>query len=151
MMTAILSEDTAMLNKCLEFCQALVSKGHKFSFSLTTTSTLSFFLDTRKESTTLEPSKVNNLQEKVFKKKLSPSQVRRNNKRKEDFFKRKFSEDLPFVKCNQCGKIFTSETDLKIHMENEHLEQDFTENIVQLDGNDDIEKPRKITIRKTKL
>ena len=140
MMTAILSEDTAMLSKCLEFCQVLVSKGQKFSFSLTTSSTFSFSLDTRKESTTLEPSKVNNLQEKVFKKKLSPSQVRRNIKRKEDFLKRKFSEEFPFVKCDKCGKIFKSETDLKNHMDNEHLKQDFTDNIVQLDGNDDIDK-----------
>ena len=91
MMTAILSEDTAMLSKCLEFCQALVIKGQKFSFSLTTNSTFSFSLDTRIESTTLEPSKVNNLQEKVFKKKLVPSQVRRNIKRKEDFLREKKS------------------------------------------------------------
>ena len=63
---------------------------------------------------------------------------------------RKFSEELPFIKCDPCGKIFTSETDLQIHMDNEHLEQDFTENIVQLDGNDDIEKPKEDNDKKDK-
>ena len=46
-------------------------------------------------------------------------------------------------KCNQCEKSFTSDKDLKIHMDNAHLEEDDTGNIAQPDGNDEIEKPKK--------
>ena len=141
-----MSEDTAMLNKCLDFCQALVSQGQKFSFSLTTGSTFSFSLDTMKKSTILKPMKVNNQQEMLVKKKLSPSQVRRNMKRKEDFLKRKSVGELLTLKCYQCEKLFTSETDLKIHIDNAHMEEDDTENIVQVDGNDEIKKAKKETI-----
>ena len=132
--------------KCLEFCQALASKGQKFAFSLSIGSNYSFSMDTKENSTFLDTRKVTTPIEGM-KKKLSPSQVRRNMKRKEDFLKRK-SENSKTVQseqqknifmCNQCDKIFQSENDLKIHKENIHDEIVLPENIEQLDGQNDIE------------
>ena len=80
-------EEFVIENKCLELCQALATYGQKFSFSLNIGSNFSFSLDTREMLTSLDASKVTTLQ-KGMKKKLSPSQVKRNLKRKEDFFEK---------------------------------------------------------------
>ena len=66
------------LSKCLDFCQALASKGQHFTLNLTLGTSVTFTLETREK----QPSK---LMEKVEKKKKSPSTLRRNLKRKEDF------------------------------------------------------------------
>ena len=68
-----------MVTKCLEFCQVLTRQGTPFTFSLDIGSDFSFSLDTRVSSTSPE----------VVKKKLSPSAMRRNVRRKEAFLKRK--------------------------------------------------------------
>ena len=44
--------------------------------------------------------------------------------------------------------MFTSDIYLKIHMDITHLEEDGTDNIVQLDGNDEIEKPKEDNMKK---
>ena len=86
-----------MGNKCLEFCQALASQGQKFSFSLTISSNFMFSLDTKEKNTSLDTrekdssldtSMVRTLQHSV-KRKLSPSQLKRNMKRKPDFLNKK--------------------------------------------------------------
>jgi hypothetical protein len=82
-----------MRNKCLEFCQALATHGQKFSFSLNIGSNFSFSLDTRELLTSLDAIRMTTIQ-KGMKKKLSPSQVRRNLKRKEDFLKKKSENSL---------------------------------------------------------
>ena len=82
------NEKVVMANKCLELCQALASQGQKFSFSLSIGTDFSFSLDTKEKSTSLDNSKMTTLQQ--GRKKLSPSQVRRNQQRKDDFLKRKF-------------------------------------------------------------
>ena len=132
--------------KCLEFCQALASKGQKFALSLSIGSNYSFSMDTKEKSTFLDNRKVTTPLEGM-KKKLSPSQVRRNMKRKEDFLKRK-SENSKTVQseqqkntfmCNKCDKIFQLENDLKIRKETIHVEIVVPENIEQLDGHTDVE------------
>ena len=88
-MSTVGSNDNVMANKCLEICQVLVNQGQKFSFSLTIGSNFFFAMDTRMDLATLEARRKNNLQVGTIRKKLSPSQVTRNVKRKEDFLKRK--------------------------------------------------------------
>ena len=74
-----------MAYKCLDICQALVAKGQPFTFSLSVGSTLTFSLDTRGE----EPASI-----PVARKKVSPSTMRRNAKRKEVFLQRKAESTL---------------------------------------------------------
>ena len=77
-MATVGETDSTLATKCLAFCQALSSQGKAFQFSLKVGSTFSFTLDTRCKET-LET-----------KKKASPSTLRRNAKRREDFFKKKY-------------------------------------------------------------
>ena len=71
-----------MLKHCLDFCQALASMGQTISFSLTLGSTFSFNLDNKGKAT----SPVGKMTKK---KKPSPSTLRRNLLRKEQFLKPK--------------------------------------------------------------
>jgi hypothetical protein len=79
-----------------------------------------------------------------MKKKLSPSQVRRNLKRKEDFLKKKSENSLTFQSqqkdfmCDQCGNLFKTENDLNIHMEKMHKEKEYCENIEHLDAHTEL-------------
>ena len=84
-MTAVVGEDPTLALKCLDLCQALIGKGLPFSLSLASSpsSGLTFSLDTRKEESTSPRAR----------KKLSPSTLRRNARRKKEFLKRK-AEDL---------------------------------------------------------
>ena len=69
--------DSSLATKCLAFCQALSSQGKAFQFSLNIGSTFSFTQDTRCKETL------------ATKKKASPSTLRRNAKRREEYLKRK--------------------------------------------------------------
>ena len=141
------SEDTVMASKCLEICQVLVSQGQNFAFSLTIGSSFSFAMDTRKDPVILETREKNILQDKTMRKKLSPSQMRRNAKRKEQYLKRKFGysksdeqeQEVKTFKCDQCQNTFTTETDMKNHMDI-HIEKEPVEMIEQLDGNIEIKQ-----------
>ena len=121
-MTAI---EVDLLSKCLEFSQALRSQGPSFKLSIKL-GNFSFSLDS-KETTPKEVDKK--------KKKLSPSQIKRNLKRKEEFLKKKSnplketseptthnrkSEDEACFKCNLCDKTFRTEHGLKIHNGKSH-------------------------------
>ena len=80
----------ALAMKCLELCQTLISQGK--AFKLTMGSNFSFSLDTREEVVSLDSRNTNitnTIKETVMKKKLSPSAKRRNQKRKEEFLKKK--------------------------------------------------------------
>ena len=78
--------DPAMATKCLDLCQALVSQGKAFTFSLTHTGTsFTFSLDTRGEEKVESPS----LRRPPARKKPSPSTLRRNARRKTEFMKKK--------------------------------------------------------------
>ena len=82
----------------------------------------------------------------VTEKKLSPSQVKRNVRRKEYYLKRKSNNAKTLqpekkknvFKCNQCENLFKSENDLKNHMENAHKEHISFEHIEQLDGHTEV-------------
>ena len=136
-----------LTNKFLEFYQALASQGQKFSFSLSIGSNFSFSLDNKEKYTSLDSRKVRTPLQGV-KKKLSPSQVRRNLKRKEEFLKRKsgnsktdqLEQKKNTLKCNQCDHTFKSDNDLQIHMDSLHEEIVLDDNIEQLDGQTDREE-----------
>ena len=87
-MTAASTGDLSpMALKCMEFCQALTSQGAKFSFNLTTGTGFSFSLDTKESG---KPAfAVAEQAKRKKKKKLSPSDLRRNLRRRQDFLKRK--------------------------------------------------------------
>ena len=79
-MTAACDVETSLASKCMDFCQALANQGQAFNFSLTITSGFSFSLDTRKKAASPD-----------VKKKASPSTLRRNAKRKEEYLKHKLN------------------------------------------------------------
>jgi hypothetical protein len=142
------NEHFVMANKCLEFCQALASQGQKFSFSLNTGCNFNFSLDTKEKSTSLDTSMVSTLQQSM-KKKLSPSQLMRNMKRKQDFLKLKSEKSKtvlsqqnknPFL-CNQCEYSFKLKNDLENHIENMHKVGRSSEHIEQLDGHIEVSVP----------
>ena len=80
-MAAVNESDFSLVNKCLELCHALAGQGKAFRFSLTIGSTFTFSLDSREGKKTPLPSR------------KSPSTLRRNAKRKEDFLKKKSSSE----------------------------------------------------------
>ncbi len=69
------SQGASLATQCLAFCQALSIQGQAFTLALTVGSTFSFSLDTREKTTPI----------KVRKKKPSPSSLKRNAQRKEDY------------------------------------------------------------------
>ena len=69
----------ALATRCLDFCQHLEAQGKAFKFSLSLGNDFTYTLDTRGEATTT----------KVVRKKLSPSTLKRNARRKLEFQNRK--------------------------------------------------------------
>ena len=127
MSTAASGEDS-MASKCLAFCQALVSQGQVFNFSLSIGSDFTFSLDTR--------SKASGSQRK---KKPSPSTIRRNAKRRAEFMAKKqqmppsrISNDGEAVQtstvfpCDQCDYLGASEKGLKQHARMKHKKAEAT-------------------------
>ena len=115
------SEDAILLAKCLEFCQALSSQGQLFNISISTCSGYSFCLDTRSKTVNSQSQK----------KKASPSRLRRNAKRREEFLARKQrtsptpesgGDEIASVthKCDQCEYVTASEKGLKQHSRMKH-------------------------------
>ena len=112
------------LSKCLEFCQALASKGQHFHLNLTLGTSITISLETREN----QPPR---LVEETKKKKKSPSTLKRNLKRKEEFLKKKGSETKDATEkeplpqnnsfdCDQCDQVFRTEKGLKIHTGKTH-------------------------------
>ena len=66
-------------SKCMEFCQALATQGKAFHFSLNMGANFSFSLDTRGEAASSFAKK----------KKKTPSTLRRNARRREEFLGKK--------------------------------------------------------------
>ena len=112
--------------QCLRFCQALTSKSHVFTFNLTLASGFSLSLDTRGTATTTVVLKK--------RKKASPSTLRRNLKRKQEFLKQKGapeetdantdletpSQEDHCFKCNLGENSFQTGNGLKIHRGKAH-------------------------------
>ena len=83
------SVDPTLASKSLDLCQALISQGKDFTFSLTYTGTsCTFSLDTRGKDTSREKVKTSTT---VARKKMSPLTKKRNENRREEFLKKKHS------------------------------------------------------------
>ena len=116
-MAAVDEANSTLVSKCMDFCQALASQGQAFNFTLAIGPDFSFSLDTR--------SKVPGTR-----KKASPSTLRRNAKRREEFNQRKQqspsaristegdASDAP--KCDQCDYEAASEKGLRQHVRMKH-------------------------------
>ena len=128
----VTEDSAALVSQCLDFCQTLASKSPTFSFTLTLGGSFSFSLDTRgKEALAFKG-----------KKKKTPSSLRRDARRREQFLKKKLEvstgdassqsknvsaeeavkevvEKKDF-KCEQCENTFKSENGLKIHIGRAH-------------------------------
>ena len=72
-MAAVVEAASTLVFKCMEFCQALASQGQVFHFSLSVGPSFSFSLDTTRSKAP------------QTKKKPSPSTLRRNARRREEF------------------------------------------------------------------
>ena len=131
------SGDSSLTSQCLAFCQALASQGQAFTFSLSIGSSFTFSLDTRGKGA-MAP---------VAKKKPSPSTLRRNARRREEFLKKKSPPSMETAEasaapgdtddkatepslqeCLQCDESFKSAHTLRSHVRLKHSV------IMQLDG-----------------
>ena len=101
MTPADVSGDPSLVKMCLDFCQALDKNGQAYTITIN----LGFFLN----------FSVNTMPVMTQKKKQSPSRLRRNQKRKEEFLKRKSETLAETFKCDQCENTLNSENGLKIH------------------------------------
>ena len=131
-MTAVSETDSSLTTQCLDFCQALAGQGKVFKFSITIDSTFTFSLDTREGKETF-PTRI--------KKRSSPSTIRRNAKRREEYLKRSPSEAATATgletiqkqcnafQCDHCDSTFKTENGLKIHKGRSHKEASSPEKI----------------------
>ena len=118
-MASVVENDSSLAMKCLDICQALTSQGKIFNFSLSIGPTFSFSFDSRDKTldTRVGPTK---------RKKQSPSTLRRNAMRKEDYLNKR-KQPLSAVKstaetappsrlsCDQCDYTNASEKGLRQH------------------------------------
>ena len=111
-------EDSSLATKCMDFCHALANQGKEFKFSITIGSTFTFSLDTREDKETLPARR-----------KKSPSTLKRNDKRRQEFLKKKSEPVLTGMEsnqkliekddvfqCNQCEIGFKTRNGLKIRV-----------------------------------
>ena len=127
-MSTAASEEDSMASKCLAFCQALVSQGQVFNFSLSIGSDFTFSLDTRSKAFKSQGNK----------KKPSPSTLRRNARRRAEFMAKK--QQIPpsrisngeavqtstVFPCDQCDYLGASEKGLKQHARMKHRKAEAT-------------------------
>ena len=128
---------SALVTQCLDFCQALASMGQTITFSLSIGPNFNISLNTKKEIAILDSRKAETSKISVKEvRKLTPSARRRNQKRKEEFLKRKsesfvaasasggpgveLPEEKDSFKCDHCENVFHSENGLKIHKGKTH-------------------------------
>ena len=122
-MAAVIEVNSTLASKCMDFCQALASQGQVFNFSLSVGPTFSFSLDTTRSKAPRT------------KKKPSPSTLRRNARRREEFKAKKQQSSptstgalLPSPEkekhplCDLCDYKAASENGLKTHKRMKHKE-----------------------------
>ena len=118
-MAAVTEADSSLASKCMAFCQALASQGQAFSFSLSIGQDFSFSLDSRSKASRYPETK----------KKVSPSTLRRNAKRREEFKKKQGSpaqtdenavNAVLVPKCDLCEYKAVSAKGLKQHVRMKH-------------------------------
>ena len=112
-MSQLSQEDAKLASQCLEICHTLAGKSLPFTFSISIGSNFSFSVDSRGKEVLANPKK---------KKKKTPSALRRDARRSEEFLNKK--PNAPTVektlKCDQCDGTFKSENGLKIHIGKAH-------------------------------
>ena len=117
-------EDSSLASKCMAFCQALASQGQHFNFSIATGSGFTFSLDTSRSKA---------VSNQKAKKKSSPSTLRRNAQRREEFLAKKQQEcstrtsvenlaAAKEIRCDQCEYVVASEKGLRQHIRMKHKE-----------------------------
>ena len=110
------------VDKCLAFCQSLAMSGQKFSFTLSIGKDTFSFNNKELGSSSC-----------VKRKKKSPSQVRREQRRKEERSLKKAAEATEKVaeasefQCSQCDSNFKTEEDLNAHIGEVHTVVDQVE------------------------
>ena len=114
--------DSSLLSQCLDFCQALARQGHAFNLSVAIGASFTFSLDTRSKDVASQ----------VTKKKASPSTLRRNTKRREEYQLAKQRRSSPRTSsdpasaaenlCDQCEYVAASEKGLRQHIRMKHKE-----------------------------
>jgi len=129
-MTSDYEVDPSLRTKCLDLCQALVDKGTPFTFSLTIGSTFTLSLDTRKTEESPIPQ---------ARKKSSPSTLRRNARRKDQFLKRKAEtpetlKEKPDVQGNWRSEVVQVSDKRAVKLK---LVKKPSKNIDQLDGHEE--------------
>ena len=105
-------DNSALVSQCLDFCQTLAGKSLTFSFTLSLGNSFSFSLDTSGKEAKASKAK-----------KKSPSTLKRDARRRNEFVKKKLEAstgDEKAFNCDQCGNIFKSENGLKIHAGKSH-------------------------------
>ena len=129
-MTAVSVTDSSLTTQCLDFCQALAGHGKSFKISITIGSNFTFSLETKEGKATLPTT--------ILKRK-SPSTLKRNAKRREDFLAKKSTSESSSVvtglesnhlplnpgeafQCDQCDASFKTVKGLKIHTGKAHKE-----------------------------
>ena len=120
-MAAVAEVGSTLFLKCLDFCQALSSQGQVYNFSVTIGQDFTFSLDTRRKAESSETK---------VKKKASPSTLRRNARRREEFLKRKQNPSsvnhcevetvANALSCDQCDHKAASERGLMQHKRMKH-------------------------------
>ena len=123
-MTAVGKTNSPLMTQCLDFCQALALQGKMFKFSVTIGTNFTFSLDTREDK---------DVPDTRIKKRSSPSTMRRNAKRREEFLKKKSPSEAAVATgletnqklddsflCDQCESTFKTESGLKIHKGKTH-------------------------------
>ena len=114
--------DSSLLSQCLDFCQALARQGHAFNLSVAIGASFTFSLDNRSKDVASQ----------VTKKKASPSTLRRNTKRREEYQLAKQRRSSPRTSgdpataaehvCDQCEYVTASEKGLRQHIRMKHKE-----------------------------
>ena len=114
--------DSSLLSQCLDFCQALARQGHAFNLSVAIGASFTFSLDTRSKDVASQ----------VTKRKASPSTLRRNTKRREEYQLAKQRRSSPRTSgdpasaaenvCDQCEYVAASEKGLRQHIRMKHKE-----------------------------
>ena len=122
-MTTLASGEDSLASKCMAFCQALASQGQVFNFSLSLGPDFTFSLDSRSKG----------VKSQVIKKKASPSTLRRNARRREEFMAKKQQSSPSRIssgdndaakapRCDQCEFEAVSEKGLRQHIRMKHKE-----------------------------
>ena len=131
--------DPTLASKCLDLCQALIGQGKALNFSLSYTGTsYTFSLDTRSKDTPSPQAR----------KKTSPSTLRRNARRREEFLKRKAettpeamdtTADKSEVHNSWSSELVGSAKSVKVK-----LKKKPPNHIPQVDGHHKLEKKTKL-------